>query len=55
METGKITSLAAGILTILATYVFSWYTMNIPPNIPPTFYSNGLGIIINLLDLFTYA
>ncbi|UCC19451.1 MAG: hypothetical protein JSV62_15335 [Promethearchaeota archaeon] len=55
MESGKITSLVAGILTILATYVFSWYTMNIPPNIPPTFYSNGLGIITNLPNMFTNA
>ncbi|UCD01464.1 MAG: hypothetical protein JSV23_00080 [Promethearchaeota archaeon] len=55
METGKITSLVAGILTILATYVFSWYTMNIPPNIPLTFYSNGLGIITNLPNMFTNA
>ncbi|MFX0001077.1 MAG: hypothetical protein ACFE9Q_03670 [Candidatus Hodarchaeota archaeon] len=55
MESGKITSLLAGIITIIATYVFSWYTMDIPPNIPPTFYSNGLGIINNIPSMFTNA
>jgi len=54
MESGKITSLVAGIITILATYVFSWYTMLIPAPVP-TFSSNGLGIITNLPDLFAYA
>ena len=55
MESGKITSLLAGIITILATYVFSWYTMDIPPNIPTSFYSNGLGIINNIPSMFTNA
>ncbi|MFX1377990.1 MAG: hypothetical protein ACFFA4_02765 [Promethearchaeota archaeon] len=55
MESGKLTSLVAGIVTIIATYVFSWYGMDIPPNIPPTFYSNGLGIINNLPNMFTNA
>ncbi|MFX1304466.1 MAG: hypothetical protein ACFFBV_05895 [Promethearchaeota archaeon] len=54
MESGKITSLIAGIITILATYVFSWYTMLIAAPIP-IFRSNGLGIITNLPDLFTNA
>ncbi|MFX1418052.1 MAG: hypothetical protein ACFE9N_03935 [Promethearchaeota archaeon] len=55
MESGKIASLVVGIITILATYVFSWYTMSIPPNIPSTFYSNGLGIMTNLPNMFTNA
>lgn len=54
MESGKITSLVAGIITIVATYVFSWYAMIIGGPIP-LYRSNGLGIITNLPDLFINA
>ncbi|MFX1277953.1 MAG: hypothetical protein ACFFA3_00950 [Promethearchaeota archaeon] len=51
METGKLLSLLSGIITILATYFFSWYAID---TVPP-YYANGLGIINNLGAMFTDA
>ena len=54
METGKLLSIIAGIITLVATYLFSWIA--IPIGSPPTtFYSNGYGIIRNLPNMFTDA
>jgi len=54
METGKLLSIIAGIMTLVATYLFSWIA--IPIGGPPTtFYSNGYGIIRNLPNMFTDA
>jgi hypothetical protein len=41
----------AGIITILATYLFSWYAINIGT----IHYVNGIGIIVHLPDMFLSA
>ena len=51
METGKLLSLLSGIITIVATYFFSWYAIDIGT----VYYANGLGIINNLGAMFTDA
>ncbi len=51
MPSGRTLSGFAAILTLLATFVFSWYSLDIPPK----FYSNGLGIMDNLPAMFTDA
>ena len=51
MASGRTLSGFAAVLTLLATFVFSWYSLDIPPK----FYSNGLGIINNLPAMFTDA
>lgn len=51
MERGQTLSIVAGIITILATYLFSWYAINLGS----IYYVNGLGIIANLPGMFTNA
>ncbi|MFX0083481.1 MAG: hypothetical protein ACFE94_17170 [Candidatus Hodarchaeota archaeon] len=52
METGKKLSLISGIITIVATFFFSWYAIDV---LGTTYYANGLGIMNNLVDMFTDA
>lgn len=52
METGKILSLVAGIMTLVATFFFSWITISIGGN---EYFVNGIGIIQNLPAMFTDA
>ena len=52
METGKILSLVAGIITLAATFIFSWIALNIGGT---GYYANGIGIIKNLPSMFTDA
>jgi hypothetical protein len=51
METGKLLSLISGVITLIATYFFSWYAIDIGT----AYYANGLGIISNLGAMFTDA
>ncbi len=50
MYVGKILSIIAGILTLIATFVFSWIAVDSGGVI---YYANGFGIIKNLPDMFT--
>lgn len=52
METGKILSLVAGIITLVSTFLFSWIALDIGGNI---YYANGIGIIKNLPAMFSDA
>ena len=52
METGKILSIIAGIITLVATFFFSWIALDIGGNI---YYANGIGIIKNLPAMFSDA
>jgi len=52
METGKILSLVAGIITLAATFLFSWIALDIGGT---SYYANGIGIIKNLPAMFTDA
>ena len=49
MAAGKILSLLAGILTIVATFVLSWVS------VPGPYYAYGIGIVKNLPAMFTNA
>ena len=51
MAAGKILSLLAGILTIVATFMLSWVSVSVPP----TYYAYGIGIVKNLPAMFTNA
>lgn len=51
MAVGKILSLIAGILTIVATFFLSW----VPEAITPGYYVYGIGIVNNLPGMFTNA
>ena len=51
MAAGKILSLLAGILTIIATFMLSWVSVSVPP----TYYAYGIGIVKNLPAMFTNA
>jgi len=51
MAAGKILSLLAGILTIVATFMLSWVSVAVPP----TYYAYGIGIVRNLPAMFTNA
>ena len=51
MAAGKILSLLAGILTIVATFALSW----VPEAITPGYYVYGIGIVKNLPGMFTNA
>lgn len=51
MERGQVLSIIAGIITILATYLFSWLAVTIGT----IYYVNGIGIIVNLPGMFTNA
>ncbi|MHA2038245.1 MAG: hypothetical protein ACW98X_17545 [Promethearchaeota archaeon] len=53
MGIGKILSLVAGIITLLATFLFSWYAVDGGGGI--IYYAGGLGIIKNLPAMFTNA
>jgi len=50
MGAGKFLSVLAGILTIVATYVLSWYAFMF---FFVTVYVGGIGLIKNLPDMFT--
>ena len=52
METGKILSIVAGVITLLATFLFSWIALDIGGTI---YYANGIGIIKNLPNMFSDA
>jgi len=49
MATGKILSLLAGIISIVATYLLSWVS------VPGPYYAYGIGVIKNLPAMFTDA
>lgn len=51
MAAGKILSLLAAILTIVATFMLSWVSVVVPP----TYYAYGIGIVKNLPAMFTNA
>jgi len=51
MAAGKILSLLAGILTIVATFMLSWVSVAGTP----TYYAYGIGIVKNLPAMFTNA
>jgi len=51
MGAGKVLSILAGILTIVATFVLSWVSVNVPP----VYYAYGIAIIFNLPTMFTSA
>jgi len=53
MRIGKVLSLVAGILTLLATFLFSWYSIDGGGG--TIYYAGGLGIIKNLPAMFTDA
>ncbi|MHA2180851.1 MAG: hypothetical protein ACXAAH_05450 [Promethearchaeota archaeon] len=53
MRVGKILSIIAGILTLLATFLFSWYAIDGGGG--TIYYAGGLGIIKNLPAMFTNA
>lgn len=52
MYAGKILSIIAGILTLLATFIFSWIAIDAEGVV---YYTNGWGIIKNLSDMFSDA
>ncbi len=52
MYVGKILSIIAGILTLIATFIFSWIAIDSGGVI---YYANGFGIIKNLPNMFTDA
>jgi len=52
METGKILSIISGIITLVATFLFSWYAIDVSGT---AYYANGLGVINNLAAVFTDA
>lgn len=49
MAAGKILSLLAGIISIVATYLLSWVS------VPGPYYAYGIGVIKNLPAMFTDA
>ena len=53
MRIGKILSLIAGIITLLATFLLSWYSID--EGGITIYYAGGLGIIKNLPAMFTDA
>jgi hypothetical protein len=53
MGIGKILSMVAGIITLLATFLFSWYAVDNGGG--TIYYAGGLGIIKNLPAMFTDA
>ena len=54
MYTGKILSLLAGIITLVATFLFSWLALEIGVG-GTVYYVNGIGILKSLPDMFTDA
>ncbi|MHA2390750.1 MAG: hypothetical protein ACXAEX_02175 [Promethearchaeota archaeon] len=53
MSVGKKLSLIAGIITLVSTYLFSWYAIDAGGG--NIYYAGGLGIIKNLPTMFTDA
>ena len=53
MRIGKILSLIAGIITLIATFLFSWYAVEDVASVKH--YAGGIGIITNLPAMFTDA
>ena len=54
MAPGKTLSLVAGIITLVATFLFSWIALEIGAG-GDIYYANGIGIIKNLPAMFTDA
>jgi len=54
MENGKKLSVISGIITLVATFLFSWIALEIGKS-GIIYYANGLGIIKNLPAMFTDA
>ena len=54
MYKGKILSLVAGIITLVATFLFSWLALEIGID-DRVYYVNGIAILKKLPDLFTDA
>lgn len=52
MSVGKKLSIIAGIITLVSTYLMSWYAIDIGGEI---YYAGGLGIINNIASMFTEA
>ena len=52
METRKILCIIAGIITLLATYVFAWFVVDI---LGTNYYGHGIGVIMSLPDTFANA
>ena len=51
MAAGKVLALISGIITLVATFLLSWVSINVPP----VYYAYGIGIVKNLLPMFTNA
>ncbi|MHA1913984.1 MAG: hypothetical protein ACW986_11440 [Promethearchaeota archaeon] len=51
MSVGKRLSVVAGIITLLATFLFSWYAIDVGGG--DIYYASGLGIIKNIPAMFT--
>ena len=51
MAAGKVLALISGIITLVATFILSWVSINVPP----VYYAYGIGIVKNLLPMFTNA
>lgn len=45
METGKLLSIIGGIVTLLATFVFSWFVVDVAGTL---YYGHGVGVFISL-------
>jgi hypothetical protein len=52
METRKLIIIIGGIVTLLATYVFSWFVVDIAGTL---YYGHGLGVLFSLPYTFTNA
>lgn len=52
MELGKLLSLIGGVLTLVATYVFAWFVVDITGTL---YYGHGIGIVMSLPETFANA
>ncbi|MFW9770977.1 MAG: hypothetical protein ACFFEO_02240 [Candidatus Thorarchaeota archaeon] len=52
MEIRKLLCLISGILTLVATYVFAWFIVDI---LGTNYYGHGIGVIMSLPDTFANA
>ncbi len=52
METRKILCLLGGILTLLGTYIFAWFVVDI---LGTDYYGHGIGVLMNLPSTFANA
>ncbi len=53
MSVGKKLSIVAGIIALIATFLFSWYAIDVGGG--NIYYASGYGIINNILNMFTNA